>query len=251
MPRFPRPSKANVGVTLSGVPEMESALLKWRIRVDQEFKRSQDTIERIAKQGVKKVLTTGKSSTVNFKPLAPMSRAIQNSRHNLATRSPSGGLPFKGGTGNLARGIRAKSSIGQIKKDPRGRGAMFSVEVDVAPDQAKKAAILTWGAAVTVTEKMRKKLAYMGVKYLPVVGKVLIIPPRDFLAAGIQDVSKKLNAEYNRVIERANMRTNAAMPLIKNPAYTKGTGAGRKGGAPRLAPGFKLGKGGRIVGSKI
>jgi len=250
MPSRPNVSKGNVMVTLSGVPEMELALLGWRERVDQEFRRAQNRIERLAKDGVKKVLTSGKSRTVHFEPLAPMSQAIA-SASKMPGRRPSGSLPFKGGTGELARKIRAKSSIGQIRKDPKGRGAMFSVEVDVPPDQQKKAAILTWGARVRVSRKMQKYLAAMGVKYTPKVNKVLIIPPRDFLAAGVQDVKEQLADEYDRVIAKANVRTTAAMPRVQRPKFVKGTGAARKGGAVPLVKGFKRGKGGRIPGSKI
>ena len=128
---------------------------------------------------------------------------------------------------------------------------MFSVDADVKPGQRKKARTLTWGGSVTVSKKMRGKLMHLGVKYVPKENKVLIIPPRDFLAAGVQDVKEQMEDEFDRVIDRANAKVTRAMPHIRRPKFVKGTGAAGKGGSVLLAKGYEFGKGGRITGQLV
>ena len=235
MPSKAIPSKGKVTkVVVTGMKETSAALILWRTFIDREYKKAAPEAELILKKAIQKILRTGDSRTSSFDKLSFLSSGIQSSG-KVRGRRPSGGLPFKGGTGDLAKNIRVTSSIGQVREGQRG--VLFKLKADVNPVAKLKANALIHGATIPVGPAVRRFFIAIRMP-LAMTTSVLVIPPRDFLAAGAQDASDKLQKLHEQVLERANLKVMLAIPpVMKASAYALTTGsAGRGKVGIRLSP---------------
>lgn len=218
------PGRMRHGIFLQveGIEGTAAALAKWQATVARHYALRKHEIEKIIKDAIDSILETGRSKSTKFTPVSDITRDIRVKKGKSGSDKP-----FVGGTGDLKKSVRVRASRNPFVG---GRAKMAEVEIVGGAAARRKAAAVILGSARVIDESVSKAIYALTVKegeknsgvYVP-PGAVMVTPPRDFIAAGVQDSLDEVEEKFKEIIAGANAETVLKIPVIKAPRTVAGT----------------------------